>query len=134
MKYTFHIVVLAVFIFAAASPVLAAGPVSGIVRTPDNSSLNGAVTVKLMRLGETVAEQWTGLDGRFRFENVEPGPYEISAKAFGFDQVTVSMDVFGIHPDVVIALRSPGVQAPNRFFASIKNAAKKLFKGLAFLG
>jgi vitamin B12 transporter len=83
----------------------AQGGVSGEVVDALGARVAGAA-VTLMRDGSQVAQTKTTAEGRFTFQNVEAGRYQVSATAQGFQSRT-SESVYagaGVRPAIVLAL------------------------------
>src|SRR5262245_30815811 len=114
MRYGFRTITLALVILIAGRAATAA-TLAGVVRPVGGSGLKGSVRINLSRLGEPVAEQWLGADGRFRFDNVEPGPYDILVESFGYQRTSSTITVLGNDVDVVVELRTrEAVQAKTK--------------------
>ena len=60
---------------------------SGTVRDPQDKIVAGAV-IQLDAEDSTIAESRSDAEGRFRFENIQPGSYTLHAQASGFDVVS----------------------------------------------
>ena len=104
------LVALALHAFvAAAGAQVQSGTVSGVVQDQQNSVLPG-VTVTLAGPDRT-ATFVTGTDGRFRFLNVAPGTYKVSAELAGFATlVRDAVVVVGATVELPFAMRVGGVQ------------------------
>jgi Ca-activated chloride channel homolog len=98
-----------------------AGLVSGVVVGPKGSVMKG-VTVELARDHHAVGTTTTDANGRFTFEKVPPGVYEVTARAEGLAPAVVLVAVndlpgmplrlaLGIQPDMDAAWRTSGAAA-----------------------
>ena len=104
------LVALALHAFvAAAGAQVQSGTVSGVVQDQQNSVLPG-VTVTLAGPDRT-ATFVTGTDGRYRFLNVAPGTYKVTAELAGFATlVRDAVVVVGATVELPFAMRVGGVQ------------------------
>lgn len=79
---------LAVALLLAAAPLSPAqsGAIAGVVVSAANDAPLGHAAVQLHRQsdGALIATEWTGDDGRFRFEHLDPTKYELSGARTGF--------------------------------------------------
>ncbi len=67
--------------------------IEGLVRTESGAPLKGTPTVRLYRRMELVAETVTGSDGRFRFSEVNPGRYRLTAELEGYQPLEDSIEM-----------------------------------------
>jgi len=81
------VVVLALFLGLAASPLaqVQGGTIGGTVQDEQGAVLPGA-TVILQGVDAT-REMATGTDGGFRFLDLAPGPYKLTAALAGFSTI-----------------------------------------------
>jgi Carboxypeptidase regulatory-like domain len=81
------VVVLALFLGLAASPLaqVQGGTIGGTVQDEQGAVLPG-VTVILQGVDAT-REMATGTDGSFRFLDLAPGPYKLTAALAGFSTI-----------------------------------------------
>ena len=122
MKNMLRVLFPAIVVLAMSSAALAAGTLSGLVRLTGDGPKNPA-RIRLLRVGEPVAEQWAPPDGRFRFDDIEAGPYEMSVDSFGYDSTTISLELFGGRTDLVVDLK-PRVAESTRSSAIVDVKAK----------
>ncbi len=66
--------------------------IEGVVRSESGAPLTGTPTVRLYKRSELVAETVTGSDGRFRFHEVVPGRYRLTAQLDGYRPVDDSVE------------------------------------------
>ena len=103
---------LLVLLFLAASlpayAQLQLAAIEGLVTGPDGIALAGATVTLLDRVGNPVRMVTTAMDGRFRFTDVQPGSYAISADAAPFHARMRDVQVGGPLP-LAITLRTSAV-------------------------
>ena len=61
--------------------------IEGVVRAENGAPIQGAPIVRLYKRQELVAETVAGSDGRFRFHEVNPGRYRLTAQLEGYQSV-----------------------------------------------
>ncbi len=89
---------------SVAGQGLSAGTVTGVVVDPNNAVVpNATVTLANSVTGYTRTAN-TGTDGAFRFDNVPPNPYELSASATGFTPISQRLEV---RSSVPISIKIP---------------------------
>lgn len=125
MNRTIQYIVLA-FVLAAAPAE--AGTLAGTIRAIGGPGLQGPARVRLSRLGEPVADQFAGSDGQFRFDNVEPGVYDISVETLNYGGFTMQYTVMGSVFDVVLELRP---RSPTEQSRTATRARQEFERGLA---
>jgi hypothetical protein len=105
LTLAFAVLFLFVFVISAKAQGLSAGTVSGVVVDPNNAVVpNATVTLANAVTGYNKTTN-TDKDGMFRFDNVPPNPYELSASATGFSAVRQTLEVRSAVPiSVKIAL------------------------------
>ena len=82
--------------------------IDGLVTGPDGIALAGATVTLLDRVGNPVRMVTTATDGRFRFADVQPGSYAISADAVPFHARMRDVQVGGPLP-LTLTLRMSAV-------------------------
>jgi hypothetical protein len=98
------VVVLALFLGLAASPLaqVQGGTIGGTVQDEQGAVLPG-VTVILQGVDAT-REMATGTDGSFRFLDLAPGPYKLTAALAGFSTITQDSIVVAVGKTVDLRL------------------------------
>ena len=106
-----RIACVALFLFVAplgARAQLQLAALDGLVTGPDGVALAGATVTLLDRVGNPVRMVTTAMDGRFRFADVQPGSYAISADAVPFHARMRDVQVGGPLP-LTLTLRMSAV-------------------------
>jgi hypothetical protein len=102
---------VALFLLVAPPPAhaqLQLAAIDGLVTGPDGIALAGATVTLLDRVGNPVRMVMTSTDGRFRFSDVQPGSYAISADAVPFHARMRDVQVGGLLP-LAVTLRMSAV-------------------------
>jgi tetratricopeptide (TPR) repeat protein len=79
--------------------------ISGQINSPDGRKAVQFVSVRLERGGSLVDQRTTDSTGRFRFSNLNPGNYVISANAPGFRVAAQQVDISRFIPRVHLMLQ-----------------------------
>jgi outer membrane cobalamin receptor len=77
-------------VWLLAAPRLHAASLSGAVLDPEGRPVPGA-SVNLLSALNAVEERTAGPEGRYRFEDLEPGAYKLVANAAGFSALTIDV-------------------------------------------
>jgi len=100
--------VLLFLLTASAHAQLQLAAIDGLVTGPDGIALAGATVTLLDRVGHPVRMVTTAVDGRFRFTDVQPGSYTLSADAVPFHARMREVQVGGPLP-LTVTLRMSAV-------------------------
>ena len=104
MKNLKRIAVTAILLWATVMNAQS-GTLAGVIRIAGESGLDRGARVRLLHLGEPVADTFVRADGGFRFDNVPMGRYDVAVEIFGVDSVSVPVTFMGSLPDMLIEVR-----------------------------
>jgi hypothetical protein len=77
------------------------GRITGKVTDPQNVVVAGALSRLVNAAGAVISEQRSDAQGKFDFESVEPGQYQVTAEGPGFVKVIVDISVSSGHTSEV---------------------------------
>ena len=97
-----------------------AAELNGRVREAGGQKTVPFAWVRLQGPGVVASDEFTNVDGRFRFTGITAGPYTIEVICPGFETVSISVDVLGMnHPEQLeIELKPSAVIPQGRLVAS----------------
>jgi hypothetical protein len=85
--------IFAILLFALSIPALAQYQVKGILIDNDNSEAIIAATVQLNKDSEVVQNTFSDIDGKFSFNSLAPGKYQLGITYIGYDKITREIEI-----------------------------------------